>query len=211
VARRLSSPPEQQQQQQPRRHHHRRPHRPRGGREGGAHALSDRAALLAEAVAPGSLLPLGEGDLHQFLAAAKLGRYQDSLEELLGAATVSDLYELDDGDMQEVGLKKLEKRRLGRYLEEQRWVHPIPTGAGGDHGIDHNKNWLRFPYVFISSRSTRTMPTPHGHLTALTVCMWHPRCARCALQAALPSADSGGVSRPFPSWNFRRNMAIGPY
>jgi hypothetical protein len=23
----------------------------------------------------------------------------------------------------------------------------ICTGAGEDHGIDHNKNWLRFPYV----------------------------------------------------------------
>jgi hypothetical protein len=25
----------------------------------------------------------------------------------------------------------------------------VHTGAGGDHGIDHHQNWLRFPYVFI--------------------------------------------------------------
>jgi hypothetical protein len=27
------------------------------------------------------------------------------------------------------------------------------TGAGEDNGVDHNQNWLRFPYVFIFSRS----------------------------------------------------------
>jgi hypothetical protein len=29
------------------------------------------------------------------------------------------------------------------------------TGAGEDNGIDHNDNWLRFPYVFID-----TFPVP---------------------------------------------------
>jgi hypothetical protein len=28
-------------------------------------------------------------------------------------------------------------------------VRAASTGVGGDHGIDHNKNWLRSPYVFI--------------------------------------------------------------
>jgi hypothetical protein len=28
----------------------------------------------------------------------------------------------------------------------------VVRGAGGDHGIDHDKNWLRFTYAFIFSR-----------------------------------------------------------
>jgi hypothetical protein len=32
------------------------------------------------------------------------------------------------------------------------------TGAGEDHEIDHNKNWLRFPYVFIFDRSHDLSP-----------------------------------------------------
>jgi hypothetical protein len=27
-------------------------------------------------------------------------------------------------------------------------IRRVSTGAGEDHGIDHDKNWLRFPYVF---------------------------------------------------------------
>ena len=38
------------------------------------------------------------------------------------------------------------------------------AGVGGDHGIDHNdKNWLRFPYVFILSRSHYPHPHPYCH------------------------------------------------
>jgi hypothetical protein len=36
------------------------------------------------------------------------------------------------------------------------------TGAGGgDHGIDHNKNWLRFPYVSTFWRSHHLPPQPY--------------------------------------------------
>jgi hypothetical protein len=34
------------------------------------------------------------------------------------------------------------------------------TGAGGDHGIDHNQNWLRFPYVSECSWSRYLHPPP---------------------------------------------------
>eukprot|EP01047_Picozoa_sp_COSAG01_P067274 COSAG01_NODE_9465_length_2437_cov_17.224027_3_plen_358_part_00 len=39
----------------------------------------------------------------------------------------------------------------------------VGTGAGEDHGIDHNNNWLRFPYVFIFSRSHSLHPHPYVH------------------------------------------------
>jgi hypothetical protein len=35
------------------------------------------------------------------------------------------------------------------------------TGAGGDNGIVHDKNWLRFPYVFMFSRSHDLHPHPY--------------------------------------------------
>jgi hypothetical protein len=39
------------------------------------------------------------------------------------------------------------------------WVFP---GAGGDHGIDHNKNWLRFPYISMFWRSHHLPPHPYA-------------------------------------------------
>jgi hypothetical protein len=35
------------------------------------------------------------------------------------------------------------------------------TGAGGDHGIDHHKNWLRFPYDSTFLRSHYLHPHPY--------------------------------------------------
>ena len=35
---------------------------------------------------------------------------------------------------------------------DDRWdqvVSSTGAGAGGDNGIDHNKDWLRFPYLYI--------------------------------------------------------------
>jgi hypothetical protein len=44
------------------------------------------------------------------------------------------------------------------------WVGRRPrgchTGAGGDNGIDHDKNWLRFPYVSTSWRPHHLPPHP---------------------------------------------------
>ena len=39
----------------------------------------------------------------------------------------------------------------------------VYTCAGGDNGIVHNKNWLRFTYVFIFSRSHDLPPHPHPY------------------------------------------------
>jgi hypothetical protein len=39
------------------------------------------------------------------------------------------------------------------------YVSGAPEGAGGDNGIDHDKNWLRFTYVFIFCRS-HDLPSP---------------------------------------------------
>jgi hypothetical protein len=64
----------------------------------------------------------------------------------------------------------------------QRLRHPrrLNTGAGGDHGIGHHQNWLRFPYDPAFWRS-RYLP-PHPYLRAA---------------AATPAGIvSGGATRP---------------
>jgi hypothetical protein len=40
------------------------------------------------------------------------------------------------------------------------------TGAGGDNGIDHNKNCLRFPYVSTFLRPRYLHPHPYTASTA---------------------------------------------
>jgi hypothetical protein len=35
------------------------------------------------------------------------------------------------------------------------------TGAGGDNGVDHNNNWLRFPYDSTFLRSHDLQPHPY--------------------------------------------------
>jgi hypothetical protein len=51
-------------------------------------------------------------------------------------------------------------------------VHPPPSwspyGCGGDHGIDHHKNWLRFPYVSIILRSPYLPLHPYSNVRACT-------------------------------------------
>eukprot|EP01047_Picozoa_sp_COSAG01_P069833 COSAG01_NODE_10434_length_2166_cov_8.532656_3_plen_189_part_00 len=57
-----------------------------------------------------------------------------------------------------------------RALSSSRWRSrprasaasaPLCTGAGGDNGIDHNKNGLRFPYVSTFLRSHYLHPHPY--------------------------------------------------
>jgi hypothetical protein len=55
------------------------------------------------------------------------------------------------------------------------WRGLQAAAAGEDHGIDHHKNWLRFPYVFIFSRSHDLHPHPYvaffgGAMIAGTLC-----------------------------------------
>ena len=56
--------------------------------------------------------------LDEFLVGLNLDKYAAGLRDELGAAIPTDLKDLDEGDMDELGLKKLEKRRLLRALME---------------------------------------------------------------------------------------------
>ena len=47
----------------------------------------------------------------------KLQKYLVQLRDDLGAATPADLKDLDEAELDEIGLKKLEKKRLLRALE----------------------------------------------------------------------------------------------
>jgi hypothetical protein len=44
------------------------------------------------------------------------------------------------------------------------------TGAGGDDGIDHTKNWPRFTYVFTFVRPQYLPPHPYSSAINLRVC-----------------------------------------
>lgn len=57
-----------------------------------------------------------EGNLRRFLVQARLGHYEKKLS-VLGAATTEDLFELGPGELEEVGMRKLERNRLGRFLQ----------------------------------------------------------------------------------------------
>jgi hypothetical protein len=52
-------------------------------------------------------------DLSEVLSAAKLSHYEDALREL-GCAVPEDLRVLDDADLMEIGMKKVEIKRLQR-------------------------------------------------------------------------------------------------
>jgi hypothetical protein len=59
---------------------------------------------------------------------------------------------------------RLLRRALRVVRAISRW-HPAPpwpqaAGVGGDHGIEHTQNWLRFPYVSIFYRPHNLHPRP---------------------------------------------------
>ena len=62
-------------------------------------------------------------ELYTFLGEAKLTQFVPVLRDLLGAQTVADLLEIDEADMDSIGLRKLERKRLGRCLEEYAETH----------------------------------------------------------------------------------------
>jgi hypothetical protein len=86
----------------------------------------------------------------------------------------------------------------------------VQTGAGGDHGIDHHQNWLRFPYVFIYLPGPVISPPPHpqvpharGPLQAATDdgavergAEAAPRCHRCAASDGRGRRPPQGRSEP---------------
>jgi hypothetical protein len=63
-------------------------------------------------------------ELVAFLQRAMLQKYFFALREQLGATTVADLFNLEEKDMQEVGFRKLEMKRLQSALEYYKEMHP---------------------------------------------------------------------------------------
>jgi hypothetical protein len=73
---------------------------------------------------------------------------------------------------QERGVRGISEPVLIMHIIRPCDLHPQPswttylttslgcTGAGGDNGIDHNKNWLRFPYDSTFLRSHYLHPHP---------------------------------------------------
>ena len=70
-------------------------------------AAKSPTPLLASAV---QAAPATSADLTSALREASLSQYEAALREL-GCATASDLQDLEEGDLLEIGLKKLEIRR----------------------------------------------------------------------------------------------------
>jgi hypothetical protein len=64
------------------------------------------------------------------------------------------------GGQRRPSLQELQQLEPRRHLRPAREWPSLSTGAGGDHGIDHTKNWLRFTYVFIFPRSHYPPPAP---------------------------------------------------
>jgi hypothetical protein len=60
----------------------------------------------------------GQMGLDEFLVGLNLEKYAVQLRDELGAAVAGDLKDLENEDMDELGLKKLEKKRLVRALME---------------------------------------------------------------------------------------------
>ena len=56
----------------------------------------------------------------QFLSAARLDQYSAALRSKYGAACVADLAALEENDLNLVGMKKIERKRLQRQLERSR-------------------------------------------------------------------------------------------
>jgi hypothetical protein len=83
-----------------------------------------------------------------------------------------------------------------------------PAGAGEDHGIDHDKNWLRFPYDSTVVRSHYLHPHPHVISARVT----HGRPAGCGVGraefAALDAELSHGV---FPCSGLLALLAAGAH
>jgi hypothetical protein len=80
------------------------------------------------------------------------------------------------------------------------------TGAGDDHGIDHHKNWLRFPYDSTFLRSRYLHPHPYGIIVIIGIgigivvvipCLRHRRRRRCCcVQSYLREEVLPGLLEP---------------
>ena len=64
-----------------------------------------------------------ESGLSEVLSATRLQDYEDALRDL-GCATPEDLCDLDGPDMEELGMKKVEVKRLQRLVAAIRSKQP---------------------------------------------------------------------------------------
>eukprot|EP01052_Picozoa_sp_SAG31_P044939 SAG31_NODE_8019_length_1539_cov_1.450694_1_plen_229_part_00 len=87
------------------------------GHDDGAMADGADAPVLPNVLAGYDLELPTPPRLDQFLADLNLAKYTTQLRDELGAATPAHLKDLDEEDMDNIGLKKLEKKRLARALQ----------------------------------------------------------------------------------------------
>ena len=94
-----------------------------------AEQLTQQVSRLREGLGLGPVTARGYDDsdlgggraaLASFLAAVELSHYLEVMEEVLGAAMIEDLLEMDTEDFDTLGLKKLERRRLLRGVDRLR-------------------------------------------------------------------------------------------
>jgi hypothetical protein len=72
-----------------------------------------QAPVVIAAAAEPAPAPSFAGDLSTVLKAAKLSQYEDALREL-GCAEPEDLGDIEEADLVELGMKKIEMKRLQR-------------------------------------------------------------------------------------------------
>ena len=76
--------------------------------------MAPTMAAAAAAAPPASAPPATFGqDLSAALASARLSQYEAALREL-GCKVTEDLAELEEQDLMEIGMKKIEAKRLQR-------------------------------------------------------------------------------------------------
>lgn len=96
------------------------------------------APVMAPEPAPAPAPAKENEDLSAALERAELQQYDTALREL-GCAMASDLGDLEESDMAEIGMKKYEIKRLQRLTSQGRGTAPHPTlryggGGGGASG-----------------------------------------------------------------------------
>ena len=71
---------------------------------------------VGAAPVPEKATPAPSADLSEALSAASLSQHEAALREL-GCSATADLQDLEEADLVEIGLKKLEIRRLMRLVQ----------------------------------------------------------------------------------------------
>ena len=78
--------------------------------------LSSVSRKPSTASASSAAALIADTDVQAFLRQSKLGSYEQGLRDL-GVHEMDDLRDLDDDDLVEAGLKKVDIKRFKRYLK----------------------------------------------------------------------------------------------